>query len=200
MKALLASGNRGKLLELQAILHSHGIELISCADAGIALPAVEETGATYLENARLKAEALAKSSGLPALGDDSGLEVDALEGAPGILSARFSGINATDAGNIKLLLEKMSGQPGRSARFRCVLALAWPDGTVIPAEGILAGSIATSERGTNGFGYDPVFVLPDGRHMAELSAGEKDAISHRAVAAENLASELGRAGIIRPQG
>lgn len=194
MKALLASGNRGKLRELQEIFRNTGLELVSCADAGVALPQVEETGATYLENARLKAEALARSSGMPALADDSGLEVDSLGGAPGVRSARYAGNQATDADNIAHLLAEMADRTARSARFRCVLVLAWPDGGAVSAEGMLEGAIAREERGKNGFGYDPVFVLPDGRHVAELPAGEKDAISHRSKAAKNLVSALARAG------
>ena len=198
MKALLASGNRGKLRELQDIFRNTGLELVSCADAGVALPQVEETGKTYLENARLKAESLAKSSGMPALADDSGLEVDALGGAPGVRSARYAGAQATDADNITRLLTEMADKPGRAARFRCVLVIAWPDGELVRAEGVLNGTVAREARGKNGFGYDPVFVLPDGRHAAELSAGEKDAISHRSEAAKNLVSALVQAGKIRP--
>jgi len=196
LKVLLASGNRGKLLELQNIFLDTPIELVSCADAGVSLPNTEETGDTYLANARLKAEALAKSSGFPALADDSGLEVDALNGAPGIHSARYAGTTASDADNITKLLAQMSEVTRRTARFRCVLVLAWPDGRLVSAEGALGGTIGPGPRGNNGFGYDPVFVLADGRHAAELSPGEKDSISHRAVAAQNLKTSLRLAGII----
>jgi len=196
LKVLLASGNRGKLQELRDIFRNTPIELFSCAESGIPLPHVEETGATYLENARLKAGALADISGLPALADDSGLEVDTLGGAPGIRSARFAGAGATDAKNTAKLLAEMADSPDRSARFRCVLVVAWPGGESCSSEGILPGRIAATARGTNGFGYDPVFVLPDGRHLAELAPGEKNAISHRSVAARNMVEVLVSAGKI----
>jgi len=200
LKALLASGNRGKLLELRNIFRNSGLDLAACADAGVALPNTPETGGSYLENARLKAVALAELAGIPALADDSGLEVDALGGAPGIQSARYAGDRATDAENIARLLREMAEQPDRTARFRCVLVLAWPDGGIISSEGTLTGTIARTARGNNGFGYDPVFVLPDGRHAAELPTEEKDRISHRAVAANNLVIELGRTGKTGPLG
>lgn len=196
MKALLASGNRGKLRELQNIFGKTGLELVSCAEAGIELPNTPETGSTYLENARLKASALAEASRMPALADDSGLEVDALGGAPGIRSARYAGNRATDADNIARLLAEMGDKAERGARYRCVLVLAWPNGETFTSEGVLDGTIAHTARGKNGFGYDPVFILPDGRHAAELSAMEKDSVSHRAQAAMNLAIGLAKAGKI----
>lgn len=198
MKALLASGNRGKLFELQKIFMNSGLDLTSCADSGIPLPNTAETGSSYLENARLKAQALALSSGIPALADDSGLEVDALGGAPGIRSARYAGARASDQDNISRLLGELADNPVRTARFRCVLVMAWPNGREYSAEGNLSGTISAMTRGENGFGYDPVFVLPDGRHMAELSEGEKNALSHRSVAAKNLLEVLRRNGKIRP--
>jgi len=198
LKALLASGNRGKLFELQKIFMNSGLDLTSCADSGIPLPNTAETGSSYLENARLKAQALALSSGIPALADDSGLEVDALGGAPGIRSARYAGARASDQDNISRLLGELADNPVRTARFRCVLVMAWPNGREYSAEGNLSGTISAMTRGENGFGYDPVFVLPDGRHMAELSEGEKNALSHRSVAAKNLLEVLRRNGKIRP--
>ena len=198
MKVLLASGNRGKLAELRELFQGTGIELLLPADAGIAVPQAEENGASYAENALIKATSLIKASGMPALADDSGLEVDSLDGAPGIHSARFSGPNAADGDNNRKLLSELGGNPVRSARFRCVLVLANPDGSSFSAEGLLEGEIGKEPRGTNGFGYDPVFRLPDGRHVAELHPREKASISHRARAAKTLAEILRKSGTIRP--
>jgi XTP/dITP diphosphohydrolase len=191
LKALVATANRGKLAELRTLFSGTGLELALPAESGVPLPRVEETGTTYSENALLKARALADASGLPALADDSGLEVDALGGAPGVRSARYSGPGGTDADNNRKLLGVMAGRTDRAARFRCVLALVLPSGETLAAEGVLEGSIGTGPRGSNGFGYDPVFVLPDGRHVAELPPEEKQRISHRARAAHRLAELFG---------
>jgi XTP/dITP diphosphohydrolase len=190
LKALVATGNRGKLAELRALFAGSGLELSLPFESGVTLPHVEETGATYLDNALLKARALAAASGLPALADDSGLEVDALGGAPGVRSARYAGEGATDETNNARLLKELTGTMKRNARFRCVLVLVIPNGETISAEGTLEGTIGTEPRGKNGFGYDPIFVLPDGRHVAELAPEEKQRISHRAVAARILVKLL----------
>ena len=181
-KLLLASNNRGKLVELQALLDDLKIKLLLPDQIGIQLE-VEESGHTYLENAILKGRAFAQASGLLTLSDDSGLEVDALDGRPGVHSARFAPQpGATDADRRSYLLECLEGKPRPwQARFRCVIVLVRPDGSIHPAEGICPGEIIPQERGHNGFGYDPIFLLPElDRTMAELSREEKNRLSHRA--------------------
>jgi XTP/dITP diphosphohydrolase len=154
---------------------------------------VEETGNTYLENALLKARAVAAALGEPAMADDSGIEVDALGGRPGVRSARFAGEDATDRENLRALIQAVAGVPsgGRSARYRCVAAIAWPDGREAHAEGVCEGSLVGKPRGVGGFGYDPIFV-PVGweETMAQLSADQKDRISHRGRAFRALREEL----------
>jgi XTP/dITP diphosphohydrolase len=156
-------------------------------------PDVEETGATYLENALLKARAVASALGIAALADDSGIEVDALGGAPGPRSARYAGESATDEQNLRQLIRALAGVPGsgRTARYRCVAALARPGGGEVHAEAICEGTLTSQARGSDGFGYDPIFV-PAGwdRTMAELSAAEKDRISHRGRALRELRAVL----------
>lgn len=178
-KLLIATTNRGKLREFLALAPA-GVELVSLSDLG--LPSPEETGATFVENADLKARAAAGASGLIALADDSGLEVDALNGAPGVRSARFAGEPTSDNRNVDRLLRELelAPSPERTARFRCAVSVASPAGILARAEGVCEGSIGLKRRGANGFGYDPVFVLPDGRTMAELRADEKNSMSHRA--------------------
>ena len=186
-RLLIASGNAGKLREFQALL-GDAWQLLSPADAGIAGFQVEESGQTYRENAARKARAYANAARLPALADDSGLEVDALDGVPGVRSARYAGSSATDAENRAKLLAALRGVPEqrRTARFRCVVALTFPFATNVRyGEGSVEGRIADDQRGDAGFGYDPVFELPDGRRMAELVAEEKNRISHRAEAVRN---------------
>ncbi len=180
-KLLLATTNRGKAEEYRRLFADLPLELVTPSDVGITTE-VEEDAPTFAENARLKADALAAESGLPALADDSGLEVDALGGEPGTRSARYAGDDAGDADRIALLLERMKDVPWsqRTARFRCVIAFARPDGAVKYCDGESRGMIALEPRGEHGFGYDPVFYLPElGRTMAELSPEEKDRISHR---------------------
>ena len=184
-KLLLATKNAGKVAEFRQLLDGCGWELITPADAGIAIE-VEETGQTYLENATMKAVAFAKASGLTSLADDSGLEVDALDGRPGVLSARYAGPDLTDAERAATLLEELARVVGanRTARFRCVIAIAETDGAVQVVEGTMEGRIAREPRGENGFGYDPIFELPGrGLTAAELPASEKHAVSHRGAAA-----------------
>lgn len=191
-KLLIATRNRGKLRELKSLLAGVPFTLVSLDDVGVAED-VAETGATLEENAILKATTYARLSGLPTLADDSGLEVDALGGEPGPRSSRYAGEGATDAQRIAFLLKKLENIPEESwtARFRCVIAIAWPSEQVELYTGECHGRITRHPRGTNGFGYDPVFFLPQyGRTMAELSAEEKDRISHRGAAARKAAAAL----------
>ncbi len=186
LKILLASQNPGKLREMQFILKDLPIQIIAPAEIGIHIQ-VEETGKTYAENAALKAKAFAKASGLISLGDDSGLEVDALDGKPGLYSARYApSPNATDADRRAFLLKNLRPHPRPwKARFRATIAIAHPSGEIFFTEGICEGEIIPEERGTGGFGYDPIFHLPDkGRTMAELAEEEKNRLSHRAKALE----------------
>ena len=185
-RLLIATSNRGKLREYRSLLRDVPFELVSLQDAGIDID-VAETGQTYEENARLKAVALAKASGLLTLADDSGLEVDALGGEPGIRSARYAGDNATDADRIRYLLKRLQDVPAekRTARFVCVIAIARPDGRTEVVTGEVGGLIATAPRGDQGHGYDPIFYVPAlGKTMAELPPEQKDRISHRGRAAE----------------
>ncbi len=182
---LLATNNRGKLEELSELLAGVPYQLVSPAEAGLTLSPAE-TGQTYAANARLKALAFARASGLLTLADDSGLEVDALGGAPGVLSSRYAGPKATDAERVAYLLGKLEGVPpeARAARFRCVMAIASPEGRVRLCAGSCRGVITLAPRGTHGFGYDPVFFFPRlGKTMAELPPEVKNQISHRGRAA-----------------
>jgi XTP/dITP diphosphohydrolase len=191
-RLLLATGNRGKLAELRDLLAGSGWELVSPAEIGLSPVSVVETGRSYLENATLKAVAHAAASSIPALADDSGLEVDALHGQPGVLSARYGGPQAaSDAERCALLLRSLDGvpRPLRGARFRAVVVVALPGGRTFAREGTVEGRIADAPRGANGFGYDPVFELPDGRTMAELGE-EKQRISHRARAIREIMKVL----------
>lgn len=196
MRVVLATRNRKKLVELQRILRSARLEVDLLTLDDVDVPDVVESGATFAENAVLKASATALSTGLPAVADDSGLAVDALNGMPGVLSARWSGAQATDASNLRLVLEQTADVPDerRGAAFVCVAALAWPDGQVDTIEGRVTGSLTRQPRGAGGFGYDPIFV-PDGYEVttAQMSAAEKDAISHRGQAFRGVAALL-RAG------
>ena len=178
---MLATQNAGKIREIRAILGER-YELLTPAEAGLVIPAIVETDRSYTENAVNKATSVARASGLPALADDSGIEVDALDGAPGPLSARFGGVRCqSDADRYRLLIEQLEGVPlaRRGARFRAVVALAIPGNRPIIREGVVEGRIALLPRGTNGHGYDPVFELPGGRTAAELTMEEKNAVSHR---------------------
>ncbi len=184
LRLVLASSNAGKAREFRALMEGSGWSLLLPVEAGFAPLDVPEGARSYLENATLKAVSYARASGLYALADDSGLEVDALDGRPGVLSARFGGRRANnDRERYEHLLRLLEGVPParRGARFRAVLVLADPDGLNYAREGTVEGRIALEARGENGFGYDPVFELPDGRTMAELG-DEKQRISHRALA------------------
>lgn len=189
---LVATRNQGKVRELNVLLASTGFELRGLADFPDA-PHVAETADTYLGNAELKAQALARYTKLPTLADDSGLEVDALNGAPGVRSARFAGETASDADNIALLLQRLRGvaDAQRTARFRAVIVVAHPNGTGVFASGSCDGVITQSPRGAGGFGYDPVFYVPSlSRTFAEIDADTKNRISHRARACASLAPLL----------
>ena len=183
---LLATSNPGKIREYRVLLQDIGYSITTPEAEGIA-ETVTESGDTYEQNARLKAISFAKLSHLTTLADDSGLEVDALGGQPGVHSARFAGEGATDEERVGLLLARLNGVPReeRTARFRCVIAIAHPGGRVDICHGECHGIIALEPKGKHGFGYDPVFYLPDlGRTMAELSADLKNQISHRALASQ----------------
>lgn len=186
VKILVATNNRGKVRELAEIFTGLQDSLLLPVDIGLTLD-VAETGQTYADNARLKARAFARASGLISIGDDSGLEVDALAGAPGLHSARYAGPGASDADRRAKLVHELRDIPApRPARFRCVIAVAQPagDGDVHLFEGMCEGEIILEERGSNGFGYDPIFYLPEYRRtMAELPPEVKNRISHRARAA-----------------
>lgn len=184
-KLLLATGNRGKIHELSRLLCDDHWVLTTPAAEGVDIT-VDETGRTFEENATLKASAYAQASRLVAIADDSGLEVEALHGEPGVHSARYAGDKASDEDKVKLLLKNLSGVPleRRQARFRCVMAVAFPEGGVELFKGECPGVIVFDPRGKNGFGYDPVFFVPEfSRTMAELSDKEKNSISHRGRAA-----------------
>lgn len=185
-KLLLATNNAGKGKEYRSLLEGIPFDLVTPKELGITM-AVEETGTSYKINAQLKACALAAQSGLLTLSDDSGIEVDALHGAPGVISARYAGENTSDVERVEYLLNKLKGIPQekRTARFYCVIAVAQPDGKVDFRDGECKGLITLKPCGANGFGYDPVFYLPEfGKTMAELQADVKNKISHRARAAQ----------------
>jgi XTP/dITP diphosphohydrolase len=187
-KLVLATNNTGKVKEYRSLLEGIPFDLVTPKELGITMK-VEETGDTYRENARLKACALAAQSGLLTLADDSGIEVDALHGAPGVISARYAGENASDAERVSFLLYQLKDVPQekRTARFYCVIAVAHPDGKVDFCDGECKGLITLKPCGANGFGFDPVFYLPEfGKTMAELPAGVKNQISHRAGAAQKV--------------
>jgi XTP/dITP diphosphohydrolase len=190
MKLIIASNNAHKLTEMKAILAPFFDDVQSMREAGIEHETVED-GRTFMENAVKKARELAELSGCCAIADDSGLCVDALDGAPGIYSARFSGVHGDDAANNRLLLQKLEGVEDRGAHYTCAIALCWPDGRMLTAEDYLFGEIAHDERGSGGFGYDPLF-LPDGfdHSFGEAPPAEKNAVSHRSRALRQLAEAL----------
>lgn len=188
MRMILATKNKGKIKELQALVQDMSIELLSLEDIPD-MPDVSEDGYSFQENALKKACTIAKHTGITAIADDSGLEVDALNGAPGIHSARYAGEKATDQENIQKLLNALNGLSlnKRTARFRCSIAVCTPQGRYITAEGTCEGVIALEARGSHGFGYDPIFLLPDKNcTMAELEPSIKNLISHRAMALAKL--------------
>jgi XTP/dITP diphosphohydrolase len=193
LRLVVATANPHKAEEIGAVLGASGADL-ELVPRPADVPDVAETGTTLLDNARLKAEALRDATGLAALGEDTGLEVDALGGAPGVRSARFAGERAGDADNVAKLLGDVAAvhRASRTARFRTVVVVAWPDGTELVATGTVEGVIVEEPRGTSGFGYDPVFAPAGGkgRTFAELTADQKHAISHRGRALRALAAQL----------
>ncbi len=195
MKLVVATNNQGKVKELKKLLEPLGIEPVSLKDEGIEIEVVED-GETFAENARLKAEAVYNIVHCPVIADDSGLEIDFLDGAPGIYSARYAGENATDKERMEKVLSELEGtdESIRTARFVCALYCILDDETEYSVLGTCDGVIGTEPVGENGFGYDPIFVLPDGRTMAELDASEKNEISHRANALRKLAEVLAAGG------
>ncbi|HZD66250.1 MAG TPA: RdgB/HAM1 family non-canonical purine NTP pyrophosphatase [Acidimicrobiales bacterium] len=194
MRLVLATANPDKVAEITAILGPP--PRLELAPRPASVPPVEETADTLEGNARLKARALARATGLGAVADDTGLEVEALDGAPGVHSARYAGPRASDADNVAKLLAALSGVADRRARFTTVALVAWPDGREVVATGGVGGWIAPEPRGTAGFGYDPVFVPDggDGRTFAEMTAAEKEALSHRGRAFRALARSLAGEG------
>ena len=189
---LVGTQNAGKRREYEELLADLPLKWVSPGDVGLADYEADESGSTFEENAHLKALDYARMAQLPVLADDSGLAVDALDGAPGVYSAIYAGPGASDEDRYRKLLAALGEVPddARTARFECVVAFAMPDGRIITAYGAVEGTIGREPRGTLGFGYDPIFVLPDGRHMAELPAAEKHAISHRGRALEALKPAL----------
>lgn len=193
-RIILASNNEHKIIEIREILKNFGFEIISLKDADIDIEIVED-GETFEENAYKKANEIMRITGEAVLADDSGLEVDALHGQPGVLSARFSGEHGNDKKNNEKLLSMLKDVPEnlRTARFVCSIVLLFPDGTEIKAYGHVNGVIGYVERGINGFGYDPLFIIPElNKSFAELSGSEKNAISHRGRALEQLREKLGQ--------
>ncbi len=191
MQFLLATHNRKKQAEMQRILSPLGIEVLTADMAGIDLTDVDETGETFRENAFLKAHTGCIESGLPCIADDSGLCVDALGGAPGVYSARYSGVHGDDDANIAKLLDALKDVPEakRTAYFACAVCVCFPDGRKLELEGRCNGKIGYEKRGNDGFGYDPVFLVGD-RSFAQFTAAEKDAVSHRGNALRKLCKAL----------
>ena len=189
-KFVLATHNPGKLKEMGAILAQFGVEVVSPRDLGLTVD-VEETGTTFAENAMLKAKAICAAAKLPAIADDSGLCVDALNGGPGVYSARYGGEGLDDKGRYMLLLNSLRGQSTRTAHFTCAIACAFPNGDTLTAEGRCDGTIAYAPMGEGGFGYDPVFFFPElKKTFGQLTAEEKSAISHRGRALESFIGKL----------
>ena len=190
MKLIIASNNKHKIYEIKKILGGKFEEILSMSEAGIVHETVED-GDTFMANAEKKAREIASISGMCALADDSGICIDYLDGAPGIYSARFSGVHGNDEDNNNLVLKKLSGVSQRGAHYACAMALVYPDGKTVGAMGYMYGTITDSPRGTRGFGYDPLFV-PEGdvRTVAELTDEEKNAISHRSRALAALLEKI----------
>ena len=195
MTLIIASNNAHKIYEIKKILGARFDSILSLREAGIDHETVED-GTTFMQNALKKASEISQISGSYALADDSGICAHALDGAPGIYSARFAGCHGDDESNNLLLLEKLADKEDKGAHYTCAMALCCPDGTAITAEGYMYGTITSDRRGDRGFGYDPLFV-PDGetRTVAEMTDEEKNALSHRGKALELLLSKLSEAGI-----
>ena len=195
-RVVLATRNAHKIVEVERIFSDAGVRAeILGTEAFADLPDIAETGSTFAQNALIKARAVCAHTGLPAMADDSGLSVDALNGMPGIFSARWAGTHGDDAANLRLVLDQLTDVPDnrRSAAFHCAAALVTPEGDERICEGVLEGQIVRKPRGSNGFGYDPIFVpIGHTRTTAEMSPAEKDAISHRGQAFRALAGTLAR--------
>lgn len=192
MLFVIASNNKKKIEELERILSPLEIYAKTAEQLGKELPEVEETGSTFEENAELKAKSACESTGFPAIADDSGLVVDALDGRPGVLSARYAGEGATDEEKINKLLAEMlaTGTSDRSAHFECVICCYFPNGEKVFAHGRCDGTIGYAPRGVNGFGYDPIFFVEGNKTFAELSDNQKDVMSHRGKALKDLTVQL----------
>lgn len=194
MTFVIATANPKKLTELSRILNPLGIDAISIKDAGISIDDIEENGKTFEENARIKAQAVAKLTSMPVIADDTGLSVDALGGEPGVYTARYAGVDASDKEKYEKLLSKLQGveYEQRTAHFSTCICCIFPDNTEIISTGNCYGSIALAPHGKNGFGYDPVFEVENGKSLAELTAEEKDKISHRGNALRDFKIKLQR--------
>ncbi len=192
MKFILASNNEKKLKELKRILLPLGIEVINAKEAGVSLSDIEETGTTFEENAKLKAKAFVENTNMPAIGDDSGLMVDALNGEPGIYSARYAGEGAPESKRIEKLLNNLKDIPeeNRTAKFVTAICCMFPNGKEILVRGECHGKIGYEPIGNNGFGYDPIFISKNGKTFAQLTSEEKDKISHRGQALRKLKKAL----------
>jgi len=189
-KFVLATANAGKISEMRSILSDLGLELVTRDELGIDIE-IEETGTTFLENATIKARKIAELSGLAAIADDSGLMVEALGGEPGVYTSDFGGDNLSARDRYLFLLKKMENMEQRGAKFVCTIVCAFPDGSLISATGECGGSIATEPTGSDGFGYDPVFIpIGYNKTMAELTREEKNKISHRSMALNNFKTKL----------
>jgi XTP/dITP diphosphohydrolase len=199
MKIIVATGNMNKLREMREILGSDNVTLTCLKDEGLENVEIIEDGKTFEENAIKKALTIAKVAGVPVLADDSGLVVDALGGEPGIYSARYLGRDTSYDYKNQYIIDKLAGLEGdeRSARFVCACAVAWPDGKVITTEGVIEGQIGFEIKGENGFGYDPIFYLPErGMTTAEISAEDKNEISHRGRALTAMYEKLKQEGLV----
>jgi len=190
MKLVLATTNKNKLREIKSVLGNKFDDVMTFKDLNLDIE-IEETGTTFIENAMLKASEICKITGLPALADDSGLSVDVLNGAPGVYSARYAGLEHNDENNNEKLLEVLKNESNRAAHFTSAVVLCFPDGSSLSAEAYAEGEILRETRGANGFGYDPLFFSHElGKTFAEATAEEKNAISHRARAIQKLVAQL----------
>jgi XTP/dITP diphosphohydrolase len=191
MTFVIASHNEKKKQEIERILGPLGIEFVTEKDLGTKLPDPEETGTTFAENAYIKAECTCRECGLPAIADDSGLCVDALGGAPGVYSARYSGVHGDDKANNRKLLSALADVPDekRTAHYECAVCVVFPDGKTLTANGTCQGVIGRTEQGSNGFGYDPLFYR-DGKSFGDTDPAEKDKVSHRSEALRKMKKEL----------
>lgn len=195
MKFLVATNNQGKLKEFNQILGELGIECVSLRDLGITAD-VEETGTTFLENALLKAKEIYQIAKIPTISDDSGLMVDALDGEPGVYSARYAGEPSDDQKNMDKLLANLKEEPNRTARFKSVIAAVFSEDDIVVAEGECEGVIIDEKRGENGFGYDPIFYVESlGKTFSEMTDAEKNSLSHRGNAIRNLKEQLKSKGL-----